>query len=110
MAYTCTTCFRVLDESAKTCPGCGRDFTRGTHVKIPCRHCGGIGFSLKEADACEPCPFCYGTGGHAEPIEIARLITCSTCSGSGNVKRSVGIFFKEEVWVKCDNCDGHGRI
>jgi len=55
----------------------------------------------------EPCDRCEGRG--AEPGTSAA--TCTTCSGSGEVRRAQRSFFGQVVSVApCSTCSGEGRI
>ena len=55
----------------------------------------------------EPCDRCEGKG--AEPGSSAA--TCSTCNGSGEVRRAQRSFFGQVVSVApCSTCSGEGRI
>jgi len=54
-----------------------------------------------------PCDVCTGTG--AEPG--SRVTTCSTCKGSGEVRRAQQSFFGSVVSVSvCPTCAGDGKI
>jgi len=55
----------------------------------------------------EPCDRCTGTG--AEPGSKAQ--TCSTCNGSGEVRRAQRSFFGQFVTVApCPTCKGEGTV
>lgn len=55
----------------------------------------------------DPCEQCKGSG--AEPGSKAQ--TCTTCSGSGEVRRAQRSFFGQFVTVgPCPTCHGEGRI
>jgi molecular chaperone DnaJ len=55
----------------------------------------------------DPCDVCSGSG--AEPGSKPQ--TCSTCSGSGEVRRAQRSFFGQFVTVApCPTCRGEGRI
>ncbi|MFN2397944.1 MAG: molecular chaperone DnaJ [Gemmatimonadaceae bacterium] len=61
-------------------------------------------FTLKLLD---PCDKCQGTG--AEPG--TEPVRCSTCSGSGEVRRAQRSFFGQFVSVApCPTCSGQGRV
>src|SRR3989344_4831503 len=114
MAYKCTTCSRVLDESAKTCPRCGRDFSAEKHVKVVCRRCTGKGYCyIAEPKYSEVesgwgvCPSCNGSGGIAVPVSKAGAI-CRDCDGRGFVERVSLFLFKRAA--RCRKCDGRGRL
>ena len=57
-------------------------------------------------DLPEPCTSCEGTG-----AEGGDLVTCSACSGQGQVRvrQQVGPFIQESVQA-CDPCSGRGRV
>ena len=55
----------------------------------------------------EPCDRCSGTG--AEPG--SKPVTCSTCNGSGEVRRAQRSFFGQFVTVApCPTCKGEGTV
>jgi molecular chaperone DnaJ len=55
----------------------------------------------------EPCDRCTGTG--AEPG--SKPVTCSTCNGSGEVRRAQRSFFGQFVTVApCPTCKGEGSV
>ena len=55
----------------------------------------------------EPCDRCDGRG--AEPGSAAA--TCSTCNGSGEVRRAQRSFFGQVISVApCSNCSGEGTV
>lgn len=51
----------------------------------------------------EPCESCKGTGG----ADGARKKTCTTCGGSGQVRRSTGFF---AIAQTCPTCRGEGTV
>jgi len=57
-------------------------------------------------DLPEPCTSCDGTG-----AEGGDLVTCSACSGQGQVRvrQQVGPFIQESVQA-CNPCSGRGRV
>ncbi len=51
----------------------------------------------------ETCPKCHGSGGEAG----SNLKTCSTCRGTGQIRRNAGFFAVQQT---CPTCQGEGTI
>lgn len=64
---------------------------------------GRVKLKVTRTEYCEPC--------HGSGIDPAPPATCPTCDGSGQMRRSLGLFafFASEV-VNCEQCAGQGVI